>query len=38
LVVHEPVRDMSGSALGCRKLARPARVQAATALALAVAA
>ena len=38
LVVHEPVRAMSGSALGCRKLARPARVQAATALALAVAA
>jgi len=38
LVVHEPVRAMSGSALGCRKLARPARVQAATATALAVAA
>ena len=27
LVVHEPVRDPGGHALGCRKLARPARTQ-----------
>lgn len=26
LVVHEPVRDHQGHALGCRKLARPVRV------------
>jgi hypothetical protein len=27
LVVHEPVRDHHGHALGCRKLARPVRTQ-----------
>jgi hypothetical protein len=27
LVVHEPVRDRHGNALGCRKLARPVRTQ-----------
>ncbi len=31
LVVHEPVRDLDGSAIGCRKLGRPVRpAQAAT--------
>ncbi len=27
LVVHEPVRDMNGRTLGCRKLARPVRTR-----------